>query len=102
MEAYFKEFKRCKEQLGILDEDTYNFDETGCLIGIVAGSLIIVPTDCTVAYIDDPANRELVASTECISTGGFHVPLIIIFKDAHHLRKYFKNDMDRNILFCRS
>jgi hypothetical protein len=56
MEAYFKEFKSCEEHWGILDEDTYNFDETGCLIGIVAGSLIIVPADCTVAYIDDPAN----------------------------------------------
>ena len=80
----------------------YNFDETGCLISIVNGSLVIVPKGCTVAYVDDPENRELVTSTECISASGYHVPLIITFKGAYYLRKYFKNEMDGNILFSRS
>ncbi len=30
IEGYFKEFERCKKSLGILDNDVYNFDETGC------------------------------------------------------------------------
>ena len=68
----------------------------------MAGSLIIVPTNCIVAYVDDPDNQELVTSTECISVGGFHVPPMITFKGAYYLRKYFKNDMDDNILFSRS
>jgi hypothetical protein len=102
LEAHFKEFERCKQHWGILDDDVYNFDETGCLIGVVAGSVIIVPANCSAAYVDDPANRELVTSTECISAGGFHVPPMITFKGAYHLRKYFKNDMDGNILFSRS
>jgi hypothetical protein len=63
---------------------------------------VLVPVDCTVAYIDDPANRELVISTECISAGGFHVPPMIMFKGAYHLRKYFKNDTDGDILWSRS
>ena len=33
---------------------------------MVAGSLIVVPASTTIAYVDDPANRELVTSTECI------------------------------------
>jgi DDE superfamily endonuclease len=102
IKAHFEEFKRCKAKWGILDEDVYNFDETGCLIGMVAGSLIVVPTGTTVAYVDDPANRELVTSTECISASGYHVPPMITFKGAYHLRKFFKNDMDGNILFSRS
>ena len=69
---------------------------------MVAGSLIIVPTSTTIAYVDDPANRELVTSTECISAGGYHVPPIIIFKGAYHLQKFIKNDMDSNILFYQS
>ena len=48
--------------------------ETRYLIGVVSSSLNIVPTDCETVYIDDPANRELVTATECISAGGFHVP----------------------------
>jgi hypothetical protein len=102
IEAHFQEFKRSKAHWGILDEDVYNFDETGCMIGIQAGSFVLVPVDCTVAYIDDPANRELVTSTECISAGGFHVPPMITFKGAYHLRKYFKNDTDGDILWSRS
>jgi hypothetical protein len=102
IERHFKEYKRCKDHWGILDEDTYNFDETGCMIGMIAGSLVIVPADCTAVYIDDPANRELVTSTECISAGGFHIPPMITFKGAYHLRKYFKNDMDGDILWSRS
>jgi len=27
---HFADFKRCKEKWGILDDNTYNFDETGC------------------------------------------------------------------------
>ena len=71
----------------------------GCIISIVAGSLIIVPASYITAYINDPANRELVILTEYISAGGFHVPLMITFKGAFYLQKFFKNEIDRNILF---
>jgi hypothetical protein len=101
MEGHFKEFKRCKDHWHILDEDIYNFDETGYMIGVVSGSLVIVPLDCETVYVDDPANRELVTSTECISASGHHVPPMIIFKGAYHLRKYFKNDIDGRVLFNR-
>jgi hypothetical protein len=85
IKAHFEEFKRCKVKWGILDKDVYNFDKTGCLIGIVAGFLIIVPASITVAYVDDLTNRELVTSTECISAGGYHVLPMIKFKGAYLL-----------------
>ena len=102
MKDRFQEFKRCTEHWAILDDDIYNFDKTGYLIGAVSGSLNIVPIYCETVYINDPANRELVTATECISAGGFHVPPMIIFKKAFHLCKYFKNNTDGNILWARS
>jgi hypothetical protein len=81
-----------------LDEDTY---ETGYLIGVVSRSLVIVPIGCDAVYVDDPANRELVISTECISADGHHVPPMIIFKGAYHPYKHFKNDIDGRILWAR-
>jgi DDE superfamily endonuclease len=72
------------------------------MIGVVNSSLVIVPAGTTISYVDDPENRELVTSTECISAGGYHVPSMITFKGAYHLRKYFENNMDGNILFSRS
>ena len=68
------------------------------MISIQVGSLVLVPTNYIVTYIDDPRNRELVTSTKCISTSGFHVPPMITFKGVYYLRKYFKNDIDSDIL----
>ena len=102
IEAYFREFQQYKNYQGVLDDNIYNFDETGYIISIVVGSLTIVPTDYKVVYIDNPANRELVTSIEYISTGDYYIPLIIIFKGAYYLRKNFKNDIDSNILWACS
>jgi hypothetical protein len=57
----------------------------GCLIRIVAGSLIIIPVNTIVAYVDDPANQEFVTSIECISAGSYYVSPMITFKGAYHL-----------------
>jgi hypothetical protein len=72
------------------------------MIKIVGGSLIIVPAHVTTTYVDDPNNRELITSTEYISASSYHVPPMVTFKGTYHLRKYFKNDMDDNILFSQS
>jgi hypothetical protein len=67
VDGHFKEFRRCKDKWGILDEDVYNFDETGTQIGVIgAGQKVIVPANTEVVYVDDLDNRELVTSTECI------------------------------------
>lgn len=70
----------------------------GCIIRIISGSLVVVPANCDAVYVDDPINRELVTSTEYISTGGYHVPVIVIFQGAYYLRKFFKNHMSGDTL----
>ena len=72
------------------------------MIGMVAGSLVIVLTGYEATYVDNLKNRELVTSTECISAGDYHVSPMITFKGAYYLRKYFKNDADGNIFWTRS
>jgi len=69
------------------------------MIGIVAGSLVIVSAGYTAVYVNNSTNRELVTLTKCISASGFYVPFIITFKNAYYFCKYFKNEMDKNILF---
>jgi hypothetical protein len=61
-----------------------------------------VPASIQQVYIDDPDNRELVTAVEYISAGGYHVPAIVIFKRAYHLRKYFDNNMSDDTLFACS
>jgi hypothetical protein len=102
IETHFSEFDRCRRKWGIQDDDIYNFDETGCQIGIGTEGIVIVPVNTEAVFIDDPDNRELVTSTECISATEYHVPPMVIFKGAYHLRKYVDNDMSGDTFFGRS
>ena len=87
---------------GIQTEDVYNFDETGFQIGVVSGGKVLVPDDCQAAYVSDPDNRVFVTVVATIGATGRSVPPMIIFKGAHHLRKYFDNDMEKDVLWARS
>jgi hypothetical protein len=81
IEAHFADFARCRSKWGIQDDDIYNFDETGCQIGITSGSLVIVPAGESAAFADDPDNRELVTAIECISATGYHLPAMLILRE---------------------
>ena len=93
---------RCKNHWSIQDDDCYNFDETGYQIGVTSGGLVIVPVGADKVYIDNPDNKELVMSTEYIRASGYHVPPMLIFKGAYHLRKHFENNIDGDTLFACS
>jgi len=45
----------------------------------------VVLASIDTVYVDDPNNKELVTSTECISASRYHVPAMLIFKGAYHL-----------------
>lgn len=38
---WFDLVRSVKEKYGILDEDTYNFDETGFIMGVIGSELVI-------------------------------------------------------------
>ena len=102
IQEHFRGFQQCKDYWGIQNEDISNFDETGFQIGVSSGEKVIVPKDAVAAYTADPENRELITSVETINYGGIKVPPMIIFSGAYHLRRFFKNNLDGNILFARS
>ena len=102
IKGHFTDFKRCKEKWGILNDNIYNFNESGYQIGITAGSRVIIPETERHAFVNDPDNQGLVTSVKCFSATGYHVPPMLIFKDAYHLQKYFENDINSNTLFARS
>jgi hypothetical protein len=102
VQGHFAEFDRYRRRYGVKDYDVSNFDETGFQIGVITGGRVYVSLDCEAIYKADPENRELVTAVATINYGATKVPAMIIFKGAYHLRGYFKNDLDDNILFTRS
>ena len=47
-----------KAKHGILDDDTYNFDETGFMMGIIHMGMVITSSDGRKAKLAQPGNRE--------------------------------------------
>jgi hypothetical protein len=50
-----------------LDEDIYDFNETGFQIGVTSGEQVIVPKDCIVVYTVDSDNKELITSVKTVN-----------------------------------
>lgn len=48
-----------KAKYGILNDDSYNFDETDFIMGIIfAGIVVIISDGCIRAKLAQPGNRE--------------------------------------------
>jgi RecB family endonuclease NucS len=46
IQRWFKLVENTKAKYGILDEDTYNFDESGFIIGIILTRVVIIGSNC--------------------------------------------------------
>ncbi|RFU25453.1 hypothetical protein B7463_g10893, partial [Scytalidium lignicola] len=85
IQQWFTQFLEIKAQYGILDEDIYNFDETGFAMGTIATTKVVTASDCFgKPPLLQPGNREWVTVVESINACGWALPPLIIFKGKHH------------------
>ncbi|RFU33227.1 hypothetical protein B7463_g3102, partial [Scytalidium lignicola] len=81
IQQWFNQFLETKLQYGILDEDIYNFDETGFAMGIIATIKVVIASECFgKPLLLQLGNREWVTVIESISADGWVLPPLIIFK----------------------
>jgi hypothetical protein len=58
---WFHLFQNVKVKYGILDDDIYNFDETGVQMGVIISGMIVTTSDgLGRAKLAQPGNREWV------------------------------------------
>ncbi len=74
---WFDLFLSIKAQHGILDEDTYNMDENGYMMGIAK---VLFSKYQKQAFINQAGNREWASLIEIIGTTGCRLPLLGILK----------------------
>src|SRR5436853_4193001 len=56
---WFALVRNVKAKYGIVDNDIYNFDETGFMIGIICAGMVVTTSDgCSKAKLAQPGNRE--------------------------------------------
>jgi hypothetical protein len=83
--GWFKCIQDIKIQYRILDEDTWNFDETGFQIGVIATAKVVTGTDrAGRPRTIQPGNQEWITIIECINAMEGSISPLVIFEAVMH------------------
>jgi hypothetical protein len=90
---WFRLVANTKAKYGITDADTYNFDETGFMMGVIStGSVVTGSERRGRPKSVQPGNREWVTAITTIGGAGQVIPPYIVFGGKHHLSAWYKED----------
>jgi hypothetical protein len=95
---WFDLVRKAKAKYGILDEDTYNFDETGFQMG-VGGSIKVVKASerRLKPFGVQPGDRGWATLIAAINAMGWVIPPFFIFKAKNHDQAWYHNPKDWRI-----
>jgi hypothetical protein len=95
--SWFKLVEQTKAKYGICDEDTYNFDEAGFMMGKITTQLVITASERRGRpKAVQPGNREWVTVIQGINAAGWAIPPFIVFAGKHHLSAWYEEDIPRD------
>ncbi|KAM9930707.1 hypothetical protein OXX80_009303, partial [Metschnikowia pulcherrima] len=79
--SWFDVVNDVKIKYGICEDDTYNVDETGFMMGLTGSEIVITGTDiCGRKKVVQAGNKEFVTAIECINASGWVLDPFIVFK----------------------
>jgi len=83
--SWFKLVEDTRQTYGVLNGDSYNFDETGFMMGVAGISKVVISCNTVGRAIAiQPGNREWVTTIECINASGWCLlPFIILLGKWH-------------------
>ena len=80
IEPWFELVRLTKEKYGIPDEDTYNFNETGFIMGVIGSQMVFTGSEKRSKPKNiQPGSREWVTIITGICAAGWSIPPFIIF-----------------------
>ncbi|RKF83813.1 hypothetical protein GcM3_008045 [Golovinomyces cichoracearum] len=71
-----------------LSENTRNFDEIGCRVGVRRGETVFVPKGATAPHITAPENRKQVTIMEGIDGVGRNIQPCITLEREYHMESW--------------
>jgi hypothetical protein len=90
--AWFKLVGNTKAKHGILDDDTWNFDETGFMMGQICPGMVVTASERrSRPKAIQPGNREWATAIAGINALGQAIPAFLILKAHHHLSSWYKD-----------
>jgi hypothetical protein len=88
--AWFRLVANMRAKYGIQDSDFYNFDETGFMMGVICGNMVVTRADRRGRSKQlQPGNREWATAIECVSSDGFVLPPFLILQGVNHLASWY-------------
>jgi hypothetical protein len=91
IKKWFELVKNMRAKYGIQDEDLYNFDETGFMMGVICPAMVVTRADRRGRSKQLQAgNREWATAIECVSSDGFVVPPFLIVQGKNHLASWYE------------
>ena len=101
--AWFDLVRNTIAKYGILEEDIYNFDETGFQMGVIATVKVVTGRErAGRAVAVQPGNREWVTAIESIDSTGDGPPPVIILEGKVHISTWYSNDLPRDWVIALS
>ncbi|KAM4055681.1 DDE superfamily endonuclease [Hirsutella rhossiliensis] len=92
IQGWYDRVAATKQKWGILDEDVYNFDETGFQMGVAATARVLTRSDRRGrAVLTQPGNREWVTVIESINCQGWALPAKVIFQGKLHQASWYES-----------
>ena len=88
--AWFKLVEETRQTYGVLDQDIYNFDETGFAMGVAGTSKVVTSSDRVGrAVVVQPGNRQWVTAIECVNASGWCLPPLVILSGKVHQNSWY-------------
>ena len=82
---WFELVRSRKAEYGIQDGDTYNFDETGFIMGIITSQLVVTGSERRGKRKSvQPGNREWSTVIQAINAAGWAIPPFLIVTGKNH------------------
>jgi hypothetical protein len=93
IDEWFQLVRNTKNKYGILDDDVYNFDEVGFLMGYISTELVVTASEMRNRPKSiQPGDREWVTVIQAINALGWAIPPFIIFAGQYHLQAWYEGD----------
>jgi hypothetical protein len=87
---WFTLVRNTKAKYGIVDDDIYNFDETGFMMGIIFAGMVVTTSDgLSKAKLAQPGNREWATVIQGVNALGWAIPPFIILAAQYHLANWY-------------
>jgi hypothetical protein len=88
---WFELVQNVKAKYGILDEDTYNFDEIGFMMGVISTGAVVTGSERRNRPKQvQPGNREWTTVIQGVNAMGWAIPPFIIFAGMYHLSAWYQ------------